>query len=82
MAAAATPTSTNSMGATALLIIQGIGVLMPVAIDLAKTIKALLEKNGQTVILLPVLQGWVSNAAETQALITVWNAANPPAVKP
>ena len=67
---------------TALLIIQGIGILEPIAMDLAKSIKALFEKNGQTVILLPVLQGWVSNAAETQALIAAWNVANPSEVKP
>ena len=42
---------------TALLVIQGIGILEPIAMDLAMAIKKLLEPTSQVVVI-PVLQNW------------------------
>ena len=63
-----------------LAIIQGIGVVGPIGIDIIKIIQQLFPSH--QVVIVPVLQGWLTNAAEVQALDTAWNAANPPVPTP
>lgn len=58
----------------ALVIIQGIGVLAPIAMDLAIVIKKLFEPHHK-VDILPLLTAWNSNADEALALIAQARAA-------
>jgi len=65
----------------ALVIIQGIGVLAPVAMDLALVIKKLFEPHNQ-VDIMPMLIGWNTNADEALALIAQARAAAAPTPNP